>query len=122
MDELPDELLWLEPDDGLVGSAITLATVPTKSDKQGPSGRPVLITIGGARVEAALGASSFRRIQLGWLGWRPLREFYGLDQSLFPGQYLDYLGDLARLDPGTSQRTREPVTQMISGPSVGPCS
>lgn len=44
-----------------------------------------------------------------------LRAFYGLDKPVFPGQYLDFLGDLARLDLGTSQQTREPVAETIGG-------
>jgi peptide/nickel transport system permease protein len=39
---------------------------------------------------------------------KKLRASYGLDKPL-AGQFLDYVGDTARLDLGTSQRTRRPV-------------
>ncbi len=41
-----------------------------------------------------------------------LKEDYGLDKPL-TGQFVDYMGDTARLDLGTSQRTRESVWDEI---------
>ncbi|MCB0865532.1 MAG: ABC transporter permease [Solirubrobacterales bacterium] len=41
-----------------------------------------------------------------------LREDYGLDKPLF-GQFVDYLGDTARLDLGVSQKSREEVWDEI---------
>jgi len=41
-----------------------------------------------------------------------LREDYGLDKPLI-GQFVDYLGDTARLDLGVSQQTREDVSAEI---------
>jgi peptide/nickel transport system permease protein len=41
-----------------------------------------------------------------------LRHAYGLDKPLL-GQFVDYVGDTARLDLGVSQRTRRPVWDEI---------
>lgn len=41
-----------------------------------------------------------------------LREYYGLDKSL-GGQFVDYMGDTARLDLGISQSSREDVWDEI---------
>jgi peptide/nickel transport system permease protein len=38
-----------------------------------------------------------------------LRADYGLDKPLLPGQFVDYAGDTATLDLGTSQRSRRSV-------------
>ena len=38
-----------------------------------------------------------------------LRRDYGLDKPLLTGQFVDYLGDTATLDLGTSQRSRRSV-------------
>lgn len=44
-----------------------------------------------------------------------LRRAYGLDKPLFPGQFLDYMGDLLRLDLGKSIIVRgdEPVVSVF---------
>jgi peptide/nickel transport system permease protein len=42
-----------------------------------------------------------------------LRHYYGLDKPLL-GQFADYMGDMAKLDLGVSQRTREPVWDEIA--------
>lgn len=47
-----------------------------------------------------------------------LRAEWSLDRSLF-GQFLDYLGDLAHGDLGTSFRYRQPVADLIMG-RLGP--
>jgi peptide/nickel transport system permease protein len=52
---------------------------------------------------------------------RAIKRTLGLDRPVFPNQYFDYLGDLLRLDLGTSFRTRTPVMSELKqriGPSL----
>jgi len=52
---------------------------------------------------------------------RAIKRTLGLDRPVFPDQYFDYLGDLLRLDLGTSFRTRTSVMSELKqriGPSL----
>lgn len=44
---------------------------------------------------------------------KKLKAAYGLDKPIFPGQFVDYVGDTLRLDLGTGQKSRESVSALI---------